>query len=116
MLVLSRLVGQKLIVCLSTGERLEIKVTGFRDTEHGQAVRFGLTAPTSVIINREEIQRAIDAALDRLDAYRKVFPIGVPIHLHWRAAVLERRGQTRAALRARERAHAAALRLGMTLA
>ena len=77
----------------------------------------GLTALAEIALGNAaddvQGQRQVDITLERLDAYRRVFPIGVPAHLSWRAQMLEQRKQPRAAARARELARAAALKLQM---
>ncbi len=51
MLILSRRIGEKLIITTGAGEHIEIET---RSRSSGQ-VTFGIDAPQSVIIDREEI-------------------------------------------------------------
>jgi hypothetical protein len=53
------------------------------------------------------------AALERLSAYARVFPIGVPAHLTWSALEAERRGQLARAEKLLARSEAAATALQM---
>ena len=65
MLILSRKIGQRIIIDLPTGETIALVVLDAHSTRrdpcdgslvsHGRA-RIGFTAPANVLINREEIR------------------------------------------------------------
>ena len=57
MLVLSRKVGETVIVTAPDGTSLVVMLVAVR----GDKVRIGIAAPTSYAVNREEIQQRISA-------------------------------------------------------
>ena len=57
MLVLSRYVGEKIIVTSPDGTQITIELFDISKTK----CRIGIAAPTSWTVNREEIQNAIDS-------------------------------------------------------
>ena len=57
MLVLSRYVGEKIIVTSPDGTQITIKLFDISKTK----CRIGIAAPTSWTVHREEIQNAIDS-------------------------------------------------------
>jgi carbon storage regulator len=63
MLVLSRKKDQQLVIQLGE-ETVLVRVLGL----NGDRVRFGITAPKSVPIHREEVARRLQALPDDLDA------------------------------------------------
>ncbi|HEY3499717.1 MAG TPA: AAA family ATPase [Polyangiaceae bacterium] len=83
----------------------------------GHAILSGLAAIAEVAFtSASHDERARDMAgrvIERLDAYRKVFPIGVPSYYGFRARRAALDGDTKAAAKLELRARAAAERLGM---
>jgi tetratricopeptide (TPR) repeat protein len=83
----------------------------------GHAVLPGLSAIAKVSLalasNDPAARPRVKLALERLDAYRRVFPIGLPAYLTWHAQALEQNGNFRAASRAKQRASEASERLRM---
>lgn len=57
MLVLSRRVGEAIVIDLANGERITITVVAIRPDK----VRLGFDAPDDVPVNRQEIRQAIRA-------------------------------------------------------
>lgn len=57
MLVLTRHPNERIIITASNGERIVVEVVNIR----GDKVRVGVDAPLAVEVNREEVQRVIDA-------------------------------------------------------
>jgi class 3 adenylate cyclase/tetratricopeptide (TPR) repeat protein len=112
--------------CLKLGQReraLSLARTALALAERmerptGHAILSGLSALAEVAFAASEREpegrELVERVLERLDAYRKVFPIGVPAHYRFRATQAERRGHTDAANKLRAQAAAAADRLGMT--
>jgi class 3 adenylate cyclase/tetratricopeptide (TPR) repeat protein len=84
----------------------------------GHAILSGLVALAEVAFGEESSTAApgdlADRVLERLDAYRKVFPIGAAAHHHFRARRAERRGDTESARKFESLAAAARERFGLS--
>lgn len=61
MLVFSRRVGEKTVITTSSGERIVVQVSRVL----GRNVRMSFDAPSSVRINREDVQKRIDAVVSQ---------------------------------------------------
>ena len=57
MLVLSRVVGEKIIVTHPDGDQMTITLV---EIWRGRKLKIGVTAPRSWTVHRDEVQRAID--------------------------------------------------------
>jgi carbon storage regulator CsrA len=66
MLVLSRKIGEKLIITAPSGETITITLCSCVGKSPGYApkARIGLEAPTTWTIHREEIQKLVDKERD----------------------------------------------------
>ena len=67
MLILTRRIGENLVITLPEGEELK-KLAGTQFTVgilsvKGNQVRTGIDAPKSITVHREEIQQRVDAGL-----------------------------------------------------
>lgn len=58
MLILTRRVGETLIIELPTGEAIEVTVAGL----NGNQVRLGTTAPREIPVRREELEPIKESA------------------------------------------------------
>lgn len=101
---------------LSLAQRaLSIAESMVRPTGH--AILSGLAAIAEVAAtgtgNDDRARDMLRRALDCLDAYRKVFPIGVPTYFGFRARRAALEGDSKGALKFEQTANAAAERLGM---
>ena len=74
MLVLTRKLGEEIIVTDDRGRRLKLAVLEMRS---GQ-VKLGLTASREFTIHRSEIQERVDAGLDREPRTYHAVPDGSP--------------------------------------
>lgn len=64
MLVLTRRVGETLIIKTADGIEIKVAVTGINGTQ----ARLGIEAPKSVSVNREEVQQRIDQGVPHAKA------------------------------------------------